>query len=110
MTFISLTDSSFGVITAAPAQVMLFTLTPSTVTLLDSSEEPLAIICGRFSVWKMPELDPEPPGPALPGRLLVPPPAPCEPSPNAPGANCANWKTSRPKEGICCTCRLLIVP
>src|SRR5215472_16534222 len=108
MTFTSLTDSSLGVTTAAPAHVTLLTLTPSIVTLFDSSVEPLALTCGRFSVWKIPQLAPGPPGPACPGRLLLPPPAPCDASPNAPGASCTNWKTSRPKDGSCCICCLLI--
>src|SRR6476659_3689570 len=52
-------------------------------------------------------VEPEPPGPALPGRFCAPDPFPDrELSPNVPDANCATMNGSRPNVGSACTCRL----
>ncbi len=64
-TWISWTDSWFGVTTAAPPHVWLLTLTPSIVKLFDESRCPLALMGTWFSVWKIDEF--EPPGPVVLG-------------------------------------------
>ena len=60
----------------------------------------VGVVCGAFSVEKIPIAE-GPPGPDRfePGRLFVPPPPACDARHRTPGASCANWNTSRPKEG-----------
>src|ERR1700678_425484 len=58
----SFTDSSLGVMIAAPPQSKLFTLTPSIWKLLPSLRWPFALIWTWFSVWKMLLVAPVPPG------------------------------------------------
>ena len=61
--------------TEVPPHTALTVLMPSMETPLVSYWPPRAWICGPFSVWKMPAAPlPVPPGPWLPGLLLVPPP------------------------------------
>src|SRR6476620_10013817 len=52
-------------------------------------------------------VEPDPPGPALPGRFCAFEPfADRELSPNVPDASCATMKGSRPNVGSACTCWL----
>src|SRR5580704_13413710 len=95
--------------TVVPPQTALAVLMPSIVIPLALFCPPLATICGPFSVLKIPSVAPLPPT-CEPGRLLVPPPEACAPSPKDPGASWLSWKTSRPNDGKCCISLLLTTP
>ena len=73
------TESSVGVMTEVPPQTAETVEMPSMVMPLVSYWPPFALICGPFSVEKMPAPAAEPPGPCLPGISAVPPPAAREP-------------------------------
>src|SRR5687767_617674 len=90
----SATDSWLGVMTAAPPQVWLLTLTPSTSKLFAETRWPFAEIGTWFSVWKIDTFDP--PGPEVFGRRTDPPLASRAPLPKTPGVSRASSYGSRP--------------